>query len=48
VTIARESQQVSVAVIVTLHTDKAVLQVAEIEIATNHLLDIRPPESVRT
>lgn len=39
-------QQVFVAAIFTLHTGEAVVQIAAVEIAVNHLLDIGPPESV--
>jgi hypothetical protein len=46
--LAGEGQEIFVAAIFTLHAGKAVVQVATIEIAINHLLDIRPPESVVT
>ena len=44
--LARECKQVFVAAIFTLHAGKAAVQVAAIEIAVNHLLDIGPPKSV--
>ena len=34
------------AAVFTFHTGKAVIQVAAIEIAIDHLLDIGPPEAV--
>ena len=39
-------QQVFMAAVFTLHTGKAVVQVAAIKITVNHLLDIWPPETV--
>jgi len=35
-----------VATVFTFHAGKAVVQITAIEIAVDHLLDIRPPESV--
>ena len=34
------------AAVFAFHTGKAVMQIAAIEIAIDHLLDIRPPEAV--
>jgi len=36
------------AAVFTLHAGKAVVQVAAVEIAIDHLLDIGPPETVLT
>jgi hypothetical protein len=40
---AGEGQKILMAAIFAFHAGKAVVQVATIEIAINHLLDIRPP-----
>ncbi|MFH1942810.1 MAG: hypothetical protein ABIL68_11985 [bacterium] len=45
-TLAREGQQVSVAAIYTIHTGKAVVPIAAIEIAVDYLLDIGPSEAL--
>jgi len=44
--LARKCQQIFVATVFTFHAGKAVVQITAIEIAVDHLLDIRPPESV--
>jgi hypothetical protein len=44
--LARKCQQVFMAAVFAFHTGKAVVQIAAIEIAIDHLLDIRPPESI--
>jgi len=44
--LARKGKQVFMAAIFTFHAGKAVVQIAAIEIAVNHLLDIGPPKSV--
>jgi len=43
---AGECQQVFMAAISAFHTGKAVVQIAAIQIPINHLLKIRPPESI--
>jgi hypothetical protein len=43
---AGEGQKILMAAIFAFHTGKAVVQIAAIEIAIDHLLDIGPPESV--
>jgi hypothetical protein len=44
--LAGECQEVFVAAVFAFHTDKAVVQIATIEIAIDYLLDIGSPESV--
>ena len=44
-TFAEEGQQAFIAAIFAFHPGKAVVQITTIEIAIDHLLDIRPPES---
>ena len=44
--LAGECQEVFMAAIFTFHAGKAVVRVAAIKIAVNHLLDIGPPKSV--
>ena len=41
-----ESQQVFVAAVFAFRTGKTVVQVSAVEIAVNHLLNVRPPESI--
>jgi hypothetical protein len=43
---AGESHEIFMAAILAFHTGKAVVQIAAIEIARDHLLDRGPPESV--
>ena len=43
-----ESQQVFMAAVFTLHTGKAVVQIAAIEAALDYLFDICPPEPLLT
>jgi hypothetical protein len=43
---AGECQQVFMAAVFAFHTGKAAVQIATIQIAVNHLLKIRPPETV--
>jgi hypothetical protein len=47
-TLARECQEIFMTAIFTLHAGKAIVHIAAIEIAIDHLLDIGPPESVLT
>jgi hypothetical protein len=44
--LARKYQQIFVAAVFAFHTGKPVAQIAAIEIAIDHLLDIGPPEAV--
>jgi hypothetical protein len=44
--LAREGKQVFMAAVFAFHPGKAVFKIAAIEIAIDHLLDIRPPESI--
>jgi len=44
--LARKCQQIFVAAVFTFHAGKAIVQITAIEITVDHLLDIRPPESV--
>ena len=44
--LAEEGQELFVAVVFAFHAGKAVVQIAAIEIAIDHLLDIGPPEPV--
>ena len=44
--LAGKGQQIFMAAIFAFHTGKAVVQIAAIEIAVDHLLEIGPPESV--
>jgi hypothetical protein len=44
--LAGEGEQVFMAAVFAFDTGKAVVQIAAIEIAVNHLLDVRPPEAV--
>ena len=46
VALTGKGKQVFMTAIFTFHTVKAVVQIAAIEIAVNHLFDIGPPESV--
>ena len=46
--LARKCQQIFMAAVSTFHPGKAVVQVAAVEIAIDHPLDIGPPESVLT
>jgi len=43
---AGECQEVFMAAIFAFHAGKPVVQIAAIEIAVDHLLDIGPPEAV--
>jgi len=45
--LVEKGSKVFMAAVFTLHTDKAVVRVAAIEVPVNDLLQIRPPESVR-
>ncbi len=45
--LAGEGQEVFMAAVITFDAGKAVVQIAAIEITIDHLLYIRPPESVR-
>jgi hypothetical protein len=45
-TLAGKRQQIFMAAVFAFHTGKATVQIAAIEIAKDHLLDIWPPESV--
>jgi hypothetical protein len=42
----RKCQQVFMAAIFAFHTGKTALQIAAIQITVNHLLDVRPPETI--
>ncbi len=44
--LAGKCQQIFMAAVFAFHTGKAVMQIAAIEIAIDHLLDIGPPEAV--
>jgi hypothetical protein len=44
--LAGECQQIFMAAVFAFHTGKPVVQITAIEITMNHLLDIRPPETV--
>jgi len=44
--LARKCQQIFMTAVFAFHAGKAVVQIAAIEIAIDHLLDIGPPESV--
>jgi len=44
--LAGECQQIFVAAVFTFYAGKAVVQITAIEITIDHLLDIRPPESI--
>ena len=46
--LARKCQQIFMAAIFTFHPCKAVVQIAAVEIAIDHMLDIWPPETVLT
>ena len=44
--LAGKCQQVFMAAVFALRTGKTVVQVSAVEIAVNHLLNVRPPESI--
>ena len=44
--LTRKCQQVFMAAVFAFHTGKTVLQIAAIQITVNHLLDVRPPETI--
>ena len=46
--LARKCQQIFMTAVSTFHSGKAVVQIAAVEIAIDHLLDIGPPETVLT
>jgi hypothetical protein len=45
-TLAGKSQQIFVTAVITFDTGKAIVRIATVEIAIDHLLNIWPPESV--
>jgi hypothetical protein len=46
--LARKCQEIFMAAVFAFHTGKTVVQIAAVEVAIDHLLDIWPPETVLT